>query len=73
MNTVADMESVNIVLPVEDFDFLKVISDKMGWITTLAKGNSSKKSELDLALEDVKNGNVVKFSSVDEAIAYLND
>ena len=30
------------------------------------------KSELDLAIEDVKKGNVVSFDNVEDAINYLN-
>lgn len=73
MNATMELKTVNIMLPVEDYNFLKTISKKMGWITTAVKTSAKKRSELDLALEDVKKGNVVSFANAEDAIAYLND
>jgi hypothetical protein len=44
----------------------------MGWVTKLVKTKPVAKSELDLAIEDVKKGNVVSFDNVEDAINYLN-
>ena len=67
-----EMKTVCIELPVSEYNFLKTLSKKMGWVTKLVKTKPVAKSELDLAIEDVKKGNVVSFDNVEDAINYLN-
>lgn len=67
-----EMKTVSIELPVSEYNFLKTLSKKMGWVTKLVKTKPVAKSELDLAIEDVKKGNVVSFGNVEDAINYLN-
>ena len=67
-----EMKTVSIELPVSEYNFLKTLSKKMGWVTKFVKTKPVAKSELDLAIEDVKKGNVVSFDNVEDAINYLN-
>ena len=67
-----EMKTVSIELPVSEYNFQKTLSKKMGWVTKLVKTKPVAKSELDLAIEDVKKGNVVSFDNVEDAINYLN-
>ena len=67
-----EMKTVSIESPVSKYNFLKTLSKKMGWVTKLVKTKPVAKSELDLAIEDVKKGNVVSFDNVEDAINYLN-
>ena len=67
-----EMKTVSIELPVSEYNFLKTLSKKMGWVTKLVKTKPVAKSELDLAIDDVKKGNVVSFDNVEDAINYLN-
>jgi hypothetical protein len=57
---------------VSEYNFLKTLSKKMGWATKLVKTKPVAKSEIDLAIEDIKKGNVVSFDNVEDAINYLN-
>ena len=67
----AILQTVNIQLPSSDMKFLKELVKKMGW--TAKKVKSAKKiSELDKAIEDVKNGNVMEFDTVKDMMDYLN-
>ena len=68
----ADIRTVNVQIPVSDYKFFKTLSKKMGWGTKTMKSKQVKKSELDLSLESIKQGDVVSFSNVDDALAYLN-
>ena len=67
-----EMKTVSIELPVSEYNFLKTLSKKMGWVTKRVKTKPVAKSELDLAIEEVKKGNVVSFDNVEDAINYLN-
>lgn len=66
------MRTVSIELPVSEYNFLKTLSKKMGWVTKTVRVNRKKKNELDLALEDLKKGDFVSFDNVNDAIDYLN-
>ena len=67
-----EMKTVCIELPVSEYNFLKTLTKKMGWVTKLVKTKPVAKSELDLAIEDVKKGKIVSFDNVEDAINYLN-
>lgn len=67
--SVPAMKTVSIELPAADYNLLKALSKKMGWATKIVK---TKKSELDLALEDVRKGDLKSFDSVDDFMDYLN-
>ena len=66
METTINMEDVYISLPDSDFSFLKTLSKRMGW--TIKK---VKKTGLEAALDDVKEGRVYKAHSVDELFRQL--
>lgn len=70
--TNTSMRTVSVELPATEYNFLKTLSKKMGWVTKSIRTKHKAKSELDLALDDVKKGNYVSFDNVDDAIAYLN-
>ena len=67
-----EMKTVSIELPESEDNFLKTLSKKMGWVTKLVKTKPVAKSELDLAIDDVKKGKIVSFDNVEDAINYLN-
>ena len=51
--------------------FLKELAERMGWIASKVN-SSSKMSELDKAILDVKEGNVKNFDTMDDMMNYLD-
>lgn len=66
MQSTVSTENVSISLPISDLSFLRTLSKKMGW--SLKK---QKKSKIELALDDVKTGEVFEASSVEDLMAQL--
>ncbi|MDO4164326.1 MAG: hypothetical protein Q4D56_08055 [Bacteroides sp.] len=69
---VLTMETVNVQLPASDVKLLKELAKKMGWIAKKKPTDKTKRTELDLAIRDIKEGNVETFDSVEEVMNYLN-
>lgn len=59
--TVLNMESVTLSVPKVDMKRLRGIVKAMGW-------KIQKKNALDEALDEVKNGKILKYDSLDELI-----
>lgn len=63
--------SMNV--PASDASLLRSLAKRFGWtVKRLRTATSSKKCELDKALDDFERGNVKKFDTVDDMMAYLN-
>ncbi len=58
-------------LPSSDMQFLKELAERKGWVASKVK-SSSKMSELDKAILDVKEGNVKNFDTMEDMMNYLD-
>lgn len=58
-------------LPSSDMQFLKELAERKGWVASKVK-SSSKMSELDKAILDVKEGNVNNFDTMEDMMNYLD-
>ena len=55
------METVLVQLPKADLGFLKTLINRMGW-------HIKKRSAYELSLDDVRNGDVYEYKSVDDLL-----
>ena len=68
MSTTADLQTYTLQIPQSDVRFLSVIAKKMGWTKKKA---IARKTGLDMALDDVREGRVYKAKDVDDLIRQL--
>ena len=66
----ATLQTINLQLPSSDMQFLMELDKIMGCIAIKVK-SSSKMSELDKAIRDVKEGNVKNFDTLEDMMNYL--
>ena len=66
----SSLQTINLQLPGSDMQFLKELAKRMGWVVSKVK-YSSKMSELDKAILDVKEGNVKNFDTLEDMMNYL--
>ena len=66
----ATLQTINLQLPSSDMHFLKELAKRMGWVANKVKSNS-KMPELDKAILDVKEGNVMNFDTLEDMMNYL--
>lgn len=78
METTGIQSTFRVTLPNADARFLKRLSENMGWQVMRVPAaktppvRKERKTELDLAIEDVRKGNLQTFKSVDALMDYLN-
>lgn len=83
MDDTVEMKTVTLCMPAVDVKFLNTLSKRMGWkkvsqsvvnpVSEAVKpAAKAKKTELDLAIEDVQKGNLQTFKSVGALMDYLN-
>lgn len=78
METTGIQSTFRVTLPNADARFLKRLSENMGWqavrvpAAQTPPARKERKTELDLAIEDVRKGNLQTFKSVDALMDYLN-
>ncbi len=83
MDNAIEMKTVTLCMPAVDVKFLNALSKRMGWkkvsqnvvnpVSDMIKPSAkAKKTELDLALEDVQKGDLQTFKSVEALMDYLN-
>lgn len=58
------METVLVLLPKADLGFLKTLIDRMGW-------HIRKRSAYEQSLDDVRNGDIYEYKSVDDLLSDL--
>lgn len=58
------METVLVQLPKADLGFLKTLIDRMGW-------HIRKRSAYEQSLDDVRNGDIYEYKSVDDLLSDL--
>lgn len=66
----ATLQTIILQLPSSDMHFLKELAKRMGWGVSKVK-SSSKISELDKAILEVKEGNVKNFDTLEDMMNYL--
>ena len=66
----ATLQTIILQLPSSDIQFLKELAKRMGWGASKVK-SSSKISELDKAILEVKEGNVKNFDTLEDMMNYL--
>ncbi len=64
------LQTIYLQLPSSDMQFLKELAERKGWVASKVK-SSSKMSELDKAILDVKEGNVNNFDTMEDMMNYL--
>ena len=69
METTIDTRTFTLQVPKSDVHFLSVLAKKMGW---KKKEHPNNKNGLDIALEDMEQGNLKSFDSVATLMNYLN-
>ena len=73
MEASANIETYTLQIPQADARFLSALAKKMGWTKRKTHGKTRvKKSNLELALEDIEKGELKSFDSVDSLMAYLH-
>ena len=65
------LQIIYLQLPSSDMQFLKELAERMGWVASKVN-SSSKMSELDKAILDVKEGNVKNFDTMEDMMNYLD-
>ncbi len=65
------LQTIYLQLPSSDMQFLKELAERKGWVASKVK-SSSKMSELDKAILDVKEGNVNNFDTMEDMMNYLD-
>ena len=68
MSTTSDLQTYTLQIPQSDVRFLYIIAKKMGWTKKKA---TARKTGLDMALDDVREGRVYKAKDVDDLIRQL--
>ena len=66
MQAIVNNESVQLILPNADLNFLRTISKKMGWSMKLQR-----KSGIEKGLEDIRKGNVFHAKDSDDLIKQI--
>ena len=68
-----NIETYTLQIPQSDVRFLSALAKKMGWTKKrISTKKPARKSNLDIALEDVAKGNLKSFDSVDSLMDYLH-
>lgn len=73
MDRVTGMQTFTLQIPDSDVRFFSALVKKMGWAKKKKQVKSQRrKTGLDLALEDIKKGDLKSFNSIESFVEYLH-